>query len=80
MALLVRNRIYTFFKYKMLKQGKKLNIMIVAIVLKELEKIEMVKCADGVYRLDHAVIATQQATFDKKAKKVLLFFSSMLDC
>ncbi|MGB4406592.1 MAG: hypothetical protein WBI82_07015 [Sphaerochaeta sp.] len=29
--------------------------------LKELDKIEMVKQSDGVYRLDHAVTATQKA-------------------
>jgi hypothetical protein len=45
----------------MLKQGKKSNFMTVPMALKELEKIEMVRRTDGVYRLDHAVTATQKA-------------------
>ena len=35
--------------------------MNVPAALKELEKIEMIKGADNVYRLDHAVTATQRA-------------------
>lgn len=34
--------------------------MNVAASIKELEKIEMIRQADGIYRLDHAVTATQK--------------------
>jgi len=37
------------------------NFMNVPAALKELEKIEMVRHSDGVYRLDHAVTANQKA-------------------
>lgn len=39
---------------------KKKNYMTVPAALKELDKIEMLRQADGVYRLDHAVTATQK--------------------
>ena len=34
--------------------------MTVPAALHELEKIEMIKGGDGIYRLDHAVTATQK--------------------
>lgn len=34
--------------------------MTVPAAIKELEKIEMVRQPDGIYRLDHAVTATQK--------------------
>ena len=34
--------------------------MTVPAALKELDKIEIIRQADGVYRLDHAVTATQK--------------------
>lgn len=39
---------------------KKKNYMTVPAALKELDKIEMVRQADGVYCMDHAVTATQK--------------------
>ena len=36
------------------------NFMNVPAALKELEKIEMIRQGDGVYRLDHAVTANQK--------------------
>ena len=39
---------------------KKKNYMTVPAALKELEKIELIRQADGVYRLDHAVTAVQK--------------------
>ena len=39
---------------------KKKNYMTVPAALKELDKIELIRQADGVYRLDHAVTATQK--------------------
>ena len=34
--------------------------MTVPAAMKELDKIELIRQADGVYRLDHAVTATQK--------------------
>lgn len=60
-ALIIRNRMYCLLKDEMLKRDKKSNFMTVPKAMKELEKIEMVRLSDGVYRLDHAVTATQKA-------------------
>ena len=59
-ALIVRCRIYTQLKAMMKEMAKKPNYMTVPAALKELEKIEMVRQMDNVYRLDHAVTATQK--------------------
>ena len=59
-ALIIRNRIYTSLKSAVLKNERKANYMTVPAALRELEKIEMVKGGDGIYRLDHAVTATQK--------------------
>jgi hypothetical protein len=39
---------------------KKKNYMTVPAALKELDKIELVRQADRVYRMDHAITATQK--------------------
>ena len=44
----------------MKKLDKKLNYMTVPAAIKELEKIEMVRQLDNIYRLDHAVTANQK--------------------
>ncbi|MFI3297894.1 MAG: hypothetical protein R3Y59_09795 [bacterium] len=44
----------------MKKLEKKPNYMTVPAAIRELEKIEMVRQTDNVYRLDHAVTATQK--------------------
>ena len=59
-ALIVRNRIYTRLKDEMEINERKLNYMTVPAALRELEKIEMVRLLDNIYRLDHAVTATQK--------------------
>ena len=59
-ALIVRNKIYTCLKDRMKATGKKANYMTVPAAIKELSKIEMVKQADGIYRLSYAVTATQK--------------------
>jgi len=59
-ALIVRCKIYTQLKALMKEMAKKPNFMTVPAALKELEKIEMVRQMDNVYRLDHAVTATQK--------------------
>ena len=59
-ALIIRNKIYTCLKDRMKELEKKKNYMTVPAALKELDKIELIRQADGVYRLDHAVTATQK--------------------
>lgn len=59
-ALIVRCKIYTQLKAMMKEMPKKPNYMTVPAALKELEKIEMIRQLDNVYRLDHAVTATQK--------------------
>jgi len=46
---------------EMARMEKKQNFMTVPAALKELDKIEMLKGADGEYILDYAVTATQKA-------------------
>jgi len=59
-ALIVRCKIYTCLKDEMKNLNKRPNYMTVPAALKELEKIEMVRQLDNVYRLDHAVTAIQK--------------------
>ncbi len=59
-ALIVRSRMYTNLLDEMKKMNKKPNYMTVPAAIRELEKIEMVRQTDNVYRLDHAVTATQK--------------------
>lgn len=59
-ALIVRSKIYTYLLDEMKKMDKKPNFMTVPAAIRELEKIEMVRQTDNVYRLDHAVTATQK--------------------
>ena len=59
-ALIIRNRFYTLLKDEMERMDKKPNYMTVPAALKELDKIEMVRQYDGVYRLDHAITKTQK--------------------
>lgn len=46
---------------EMIRIGSKPNFMTVPAAIKELNKIELIKTLDGVYRLDHAITATQKA-------------------
>lgn len=63
-ALILRSRIYIALKEKSEKMLKKPNYLTVPAALKELEKIVMIRHLDGVYRLDHAVTATQKTILD----------------
>ena len=58
-ALIIRNRMYTKLKDEE-ELLEKPNDMNVPASIRELERIEMIRQADGVYRLDHAVTATQK--------------------
>ena len=59
-ALIIRCKIYTCLKDEANNLDKKPNYMTVPAALKELEKIEMVRQLDNLYRLDHAVTAVQK--------------------
>ena len=59
-ALIIRNKIYSCLTDRMKEIHKKKNYMTVPAAIRELEKIELIRQPDGVYRLDHAVIATQK--------------------
>lgn len=59
-ALIIRNRFYTKLKDAVEQMDETPNYMNVPAAIRELEKIEMVRQADGVYRLDHALTATQK--------------------
>ena len=59
-ALIIRNRIYTCLLEETMKSDQKANFMTVPAAIKELSKIEAIKQADGVYRLDHAITKTQK--------------------
>ena len=59
-AMILRCKMYIKLKEEMKNLEKKPNYMTVPTALKELEKIEMVRQLDNVYRLDHAVTANQK--------------------
>ena len=59
-ALIVRNRIYTSLKEELQRIDENPNYMTVPAALRELEKIEMIRGHDRIYRLDHAVSKTQK--------------------
>ena len=60
-ALIIRNRIHFLLKEQMLKTHQKENYMTVPAVIRELEKIEIVRQTDGEYYQDYAVTATQKS-------------------
>ena len=59
-AVIIRCSMYTHLKDAAKKLDQKPNYMTVPAAIRELEKIEMVRQLDGVYRLDHAVTAKQK--------------------
>ena len=59
-ALIVRNKIFTYLDETVEENVKKANYLTVPAAIRELEKIEIVRQSDGLYRLDHAVTATQK--------------------
>lgn len=59
-AHVIRSRIYTKLKDEEEKLEKRPNYMTVPAAIRELEKIEMIRQADGRYRLDHALTAVQK--------------------
>lgn len=59
-ALIVRSRFYRFLKDANEKLESRQNYMNVPAAIRELEKVEMIRGLDRLYRLDHAVTATQK--------------------
>ena len=59
-VLIIRSCMYIKIKDAEEEMLEKPNYIIVPATIRELEKIEMIRQADGVYRLDHAVTATQK--------------------
>lgn len=72
-ALIIRCKIYSKLKDASMAMEKKQNYMTVPAALRELEKIEMVRQLDNIYRLDHAITKTQRtilSAFDIKPENV----------
>lgn len=59
-ALIIRNRFHNAIKEELKGMINKPNFMNVPAAIRELEKIEMIRQPDGVYRLDHAITANQK--------------------
>lgn len=59
-AVILRSKFYICLKEEKKNLDKKPNFMTVPASIRELEKIELGKQGDGVYRLDHAVTKTQK--------------------
>ena len=59
-ALIVRSRFYCLLKDENERLESRQNYMDVPAAIRELEKIEMIRGLDDVYRLDHEVTATQK--------------------
>lgn len=79
-AMIVRCKMYIKLKEEMKKLDKKLNYMTVPAAIKELEKIEMVRQLDNIYRLDHAVTANQKVilkAFGMDANSIKHFASEL---
>ena len=71
---------YIKLKEGMKKLDKTLNYMTVPAAIKELEKIEMVRQLDNIYRLDHAVTANQKVilkAFGLDANSIKYFASEL---
>lgn len=56
----MRNRIYTKLKEELERIDENPNYMTVPAAIRELEKIEMIRGHDRIYRLDHALTKTQK--------------------
>ena len=60
-ALIIRCRFHRALRDAKASMQNRQNYMTVPAAMKELEKIELIRQFDGVYRLDHAVTARQKA-------------------
>jgi transposase len=62
-ALIIRNKLYRRLKDYKIETESKQNYFSVPAAIRELSKVEMIRQADGNYRLDHAVTATCKTLF-----------------
>ena len=60
LALIIRSRFYACISDHVHATRTKRNYLNVVSVIKELQKIELIRIGDGVYRLDHAITARQK--------------------
>ncbi|MFA7628967.1 MAG: transposase [Candidatus Dojkabacteria bacterium] len=60
LALIIRSRLYACISDHVHATRTRRNYLNVVSVIKELEKIELIRIGDGVYRLDHAITARQK--------------------
>ena len=58
--MIIRCKLYTALKDKAAEMVNKQNYLTVPAAIRELEKIEMSRQLDKIYRLDHAVSKTQK--------------------
>ncbi len=62
-ALIIRNRMHNLIKEYTIKIGKRSNRFNVSSAIAELEKLELVRIANGEYKLDHALTRIQKQFF-----------------
>jgi len=60
LALIIRSRFYACISDHVHATRTRRNYLNVVSVIKELQKIELIRIGDGVYRLDHAITARQK--------------------
>ncbi|MFR5004101.1 MAG: transposase [Thomasclavelia ramosa] len=79
-AMIMRCKVYKNLKEEMKNLKKQPNYITVPAALKELEKIEMVRQLDNVYRLDHAVTEKQKVilnAFGMDANQIKYYASEL---
>lgn len=59
-ALILRNRYYTKLKDLETETGRRENYLTVTAAVRELEKIELIRQMDKVYKIDHAITRTEK--------------------
>ncbi len=62
-ALIIRNRMHNLIKDYSIKIGKRSNLFNVSSAISELEKLELVRVANGSYTLDHSLTRVQKQFF-----------------
>jgi len=60
LALIIRSRLYACISDHVHATRTRRNYLNVVSVITELEKIELIRIGDGIYRLDHAITARQR--------------------
>lgn len=85
-ALIVRSRIYISLIEQMKEEDRRMNYMTVPAAIRELEKIEMIRYANGEYRLDHTLTKVQKDILkafkldERAVREKLQFLSVQMSC